>query len=462
MARIAFFHNALGKTDGVSLEVDKWKLVLERMGHTVFYCAGNDDVPHVHCIPELSFLHSESYKILRNATVKLVDFTERELEDAIWRQKDVIKRQLLAFIETNKIDVLIPNNLMSVGYHLPALIALWEVIQETGLPTISHNHDFYFEESGEVHPTCNVAQNILDTYAPANFPHVQNLVINRLAQRALKEKKGIDALVVPNVFDFDQPAWKRDEYNASFCSDMGIGEDDLVFLQATRVMNRKGIELAIDVVGALGTPAMRQRLEGKILYNGKMFTKDTHIVLLCVGRIEKFGATDNYVDMLKDRAKEKGVDIRFVGDYVKHSRGEKNGRKVYSLWDSYVYADMVTYPSYWEGWGNQFIEAVFAKLPILLFEYPVYVSDLRQDGFKTVSLGDTLDGRDHRGLAVVKEETIQRAAEEIVDILLSLDRYREMIEHNFSIGKEKYSLTTLESIIRSLFERIIEKRGDIY
>ncbi|MCX8009116.1 MAG: glycosyltransferase family 4 protein [Patescibacteria group bacterium] len=453
MKRIAFFHNALGKTDGVSLEVDKWRKALEEMGHTVFYCAGNDDVSHVYCIPELSFLHPQTYKILRNATVNLVDFTEQELEKAIWEQKDIIKQQLLRFIDDHMIEVLIPNNLMSVGYHLPALIALWEVIKETKLPTISHNHDFYFEESGEVHPTCRVAQEILDTYAPAHFPHVQNLVINRLAQKALKERKGIDARVVPNVFDFDQPRWQQDEYNSTFRSDMGVGEDDLVFLQATRVMNRKGIELAIDVVGLLGTPEFRKQFEGKKLYNKNVFPKKGKIVLLCVGRIEKFGATDNYVDMLKDRASEKGVDIRFVGDYMKHSRGTKNGRKVYSLWDSYVYADFVTYPSYWEGWGNQFIEAVFAKLPILLYEYPVFVSDLRADGFQTVSLGDRLDGKDHRGLAVVDESKVRRAAEEIVKILTSAEKYKAMTEHNFTIGKAKYSLQTLRTIITDLLSR---------
>jgi len=74
MSRVAFIHNALGKTDGVSLEVDKWRVVLERMGHEVFYCAGNDDVEGVFCIPELSFNHPVTYKILRNATVKLTDY----------------------------------------------------------------------------------------------------------------------------------------------------------------------------------------------------------------------------------------------------------------------------------------------------------------------------------------------------------------------------------------------------
>ena len=57
MARIAFFHNQLGKTDGVSLEVDKWRDVLLGAGHEVLYCAGNGDVDGAHCVPELMFTH---------------------------------------------------------------------------------------------------------------------------------------------------------------------------------------------------------------------------------------------------------------------------------------------------------------------------------------------------------------------------------------------------------------------
>jgi hypothetical protein len=34
-------HYQVGGTDGVSLEIDKWKQVLEEMGHTVRLCAGD-------------------------------------------------------------------------------------------------------------------------------------------------------------------------------------------------------------------------------------------------------------------------------------------------------------------------------------------------------------------------------------------------------------------------------------
>ena len=41
MKTIGIFHYQVGRTDGVSLEIDKWKQVLEEMGHTVYLCAGD-------------------------------------------------------------------------------------------------------------------------------------------------------------------------------------------------------------------------------------------------------------------------------------------------------------------------------------------------------------------------------------------------------------------------------------
>ncbi len=94
-----------------------------------------------------------------------------------------------------------------------------------------------------------------------------------------------------------------------------------------------------------------------------------------------------------------------------HSRGlTPDGAKVYSLWDSYVLADVVTYPSTWEGWGNQYIEAVFAKLPVLIWEYPVWQTDLGPAGFEVVSLGRELTGKDAAGLVTVAPEKVLAAA----------------------------------------------------
>lgn len=453
MAKIVFFHNALGKTDGVSLEVDKWRLCLERMGHEVFYCAGNDDSEQVHCIPELDFFHPVTKKLIHNATVELEDFTAQALVETIREQADIVKIKIKAYLEEIKPDCIIPNNLLSVGYHIPATIALSETIRELRIPTINHNHDFYFEDSGEVNPTCPEALSLLEEYAPPTGDNIINLTINSIARDQLFERKHIKATIVPNVFDFDQPQWQKDAYNADFRSAMGTSENDIVFQQATRVMDRKGIELAIDLIARAQEHIAD--MVGQTLYNGKKIASDSQCILLCSGRIEKFGISGSYQAALETHAKEKGVAIKFAGDKIKHSRGEHPERgKIYSLWDSYVYSDFVTYPSWWEGWGNQFIEAVFAKLPVVLFEYPVYTADLKQKNFQVVSLGQELAQSTTAGLVAVEDSVITKAAAAVVELLTDSSKREHAVSKNFEIAKQYYSLDVLSAIISQLLTEL--------
>jgi hypothetical protein len=41
MTTIGICHYKIGDTDGVSLEMDKWRVVLEGLGHTVHLCGGD-------------------------------------------------------------------------------------------------------------------------------------------------------------------------------------------------------------------------------------------------------------------------------------------------------------------------------------------------------------------------------------------------------------------------------------
>jgi glycosyltransferase involved in cell wall biosynthesis len=459
VSRAAFIQNKLGKTDGVSLEVDKWRRVLEGMGHEVLYCAGNDDVAGIHCIPELSLFHPTTRRILRNGTVELTDYdAPADLLADIHAHAETIERKLRAFIDQQKVDILIPNNLQSVGYNIPAMPALYNVIRDTGLATIAHSHDFWFEDSGEVNATCPEVAELFERYAPPDLPNVRHVVINRIAQRLLAERKGIEARVVPNVFDFDQPAWRPDAYNADFRERIGLSDGDVMLLQATRILDRKGVELAIDLVGELDTPDRRRQLAQRGLYDGRGFDESSRIVLVCSGYVESFGISGDYHANLLSRAADRGVDIRFVGEIVQHSRGRADdGSKVYSLWDSYVSADLVTYPSWWEGWGNQFIEAVFARKPVCLFEYPVYVSDLKEAGFDVISLGDALGERDHRGLVTVPPQRLAEAADQAVEMLTHADRRRRAVESNARIAEQRYSYRVLEGIIRELMDELEER-----
>lgn len=452
MANIGFIQHRLGRTDGVSLEVDKFRRVLENAGHSVYYLAGNEDVPGGEFIPELYPFDPVTQRILQNATRELTDYdSPANLMADIRIQADKIKPGMLSFIREHELDLIFPNNLVSVGYNLPGMLALNEAIEETGIQTVCHNHDFWWEDSGEVYPTCDEVVQFYERYAPPVAPNVSHIVINRIAQAELKERKGVESRVVPNVFDFNQEPWVQDDYNRDFRESLGIAENDLVFLQATRILDRKGVELAIDLIAELQRPENRKRLESIPLYDGRSFGPENRIILLCAGYVEGIGLSGGYPDALQAKTAALGVETIWCGERVKHSRGSDDAGKLYSLWDAYTGADFVTYPSCWEGWGNQLIEALFAKLPVVIFEYPVYLSDLKPVGFELVSLGGDLCPRDGKNLVTVPEAMIANAIPQTIQ-LLQVEGYRKAtVERNFALAREHYSYTALEGILKEIF-----------
>ena len=127
-------------------------------------------------------------------------------------------------------------------------------------------------------------------------------------------------------------------------------------------------------------------------------------------------------------------------------------KKVFSLWDTYVFADFVTYPSLWEGWGNQFLEAVRARLPIMIFEYPVFTTDIKEKGFKVISLGTVVSGKDQDGLVQVDNRKIKAAADQAVTMLTDPAVRKKLVDWNFKIGKEYYSMDALEAYLSPFIE----------
>lgn len=445
---IAMIHYKVGGTDGVSLEMDKWKLVLEGMGHTVYLCGGDLGTAEGVLIEELYHHRDDAERLTANTFWALEDYTdEAAYREALYERVEVIEGHLRDFIKDKQIDFLIPQNVWSVAVNPPVAIALANVMREFKIPALAHNHDFYFERNAYA-LTCKTAVDLADKYLPPRDPLARHVVINSLAQQALAERKGVAATIVPNVFDFDGPGWEPDDYNADFRARIGLGENDIFILQATRIVGRKGIELAVDFVRALDTPERRALLKERGLYDGRPFTDDSRIVLVLAGYAQDDLA--GYIPNLKQKIARAGIDALFVEDVIEARRRVVDGEKHYSLWDSYVYADFVTYPSLWEGWGNQFLEALRAKLPVLLFEYPVYECDIKDKGFSVVSLGSTVAGHDDLGLAQVSPDVMAAAADQALDLLTDSVAYRAAVEHNFALGQKHYSMAALREYLTRL------------
>jgi len=236
MSNIGICHYKVGNTDGVSLEMDKWKVVLEKLGHTVHLCGGDLAGTEGSLIEEL-YNHRENIeKIHRNAFDQLTEYeSELALEAEILEVARRIEQALCSFIDQFAIELLIPNNIWSIGVNLPAAIAFANVVHKRGIPAIAHHHDFHWETFRGMTPTCAIVSRMAQEYLPPNDPLITHVVINSLVRAELRQRSGVESTIVPNVFDFAGKPWCIDEYNHDFRKAIDVNENDILVLQATRI-----------------------------------------------------------------------------------------------------------------------------------------------------------------------------------------------------------------------------------
>lgn len=439
---IAIIHYKVGGTDGVSLEIAKWKQALESLGQRVFLCAGDLGQVDGFQINEIYHHHPDIVRLYTNTFNELKDFDQPGYEREIDYWSNLLEMKLLGFLTKNKIDLLVVQNAWSIALNPPLAIALESARLKLNLPVLAHHHDFYWERTEGISVTNAKALELVDKYLPPRSSGIRHVVINSLSQKELAARKGIQAQVLPNVFDFSHQPWQIDSFNQDFREQVGLQPNDVFILQATRIVPRKGIELAIDFVQALNHPERRRKLSQAGLYDGRKFDQDSRIVLVLAGYSQD-DRTGRYMAKLLDKIAECKIDVRFIDQRIAGQRRFDNGKKIFSLWDAYVVADFVTYPSLWEGWGNQLLEAVYARLPVLIFEYPVYLVDIKDKGFELISLGDKTLPEDDRGLARVSQEKIDAAADQAIELLTNGSMRQDLVEHNFQLGLRHFSLEML-------------------
>jgi len=446
--KVGICHYSVGRTDGVSLEVEKRKEMLTKMGYDVKLIAGPNSEGADYVISELDFDREDIVRIKENAFFARRDFSsDKELSDEIDRVAQAITDAFMQIHEKEKFDYLFLHNIFSHGRHIAAAKALAVLGEQTDIQLIAINHDFYSVGSytNIYKPTSDWVKEYLATYVPPQSEKIKQVTINSLNRAALKEKGGLDSMIIPDTFDFDQKPWHVDAYNSTLLYDIDVRPDDLFVLQATRIVERKAIELVVDLVAEL--TKRKAELVGKVLYNGKRLTEESRIVLVLAGYAEQ--ASLAYERKLTALIEEAGVEARFIHDHIDTWRGQRENQKLYSLWDCYTYADLVTYPSIWEGWGNQFIEAVFARKPVVVFEYPVFKADIKGEGYQVISLGDELDEDRAGGLVAVPKAKLEQATEETVALLLD-PRTVDVLDKNFIIGKKYHDDEVLRGLLTKL------------
>ena len=400
---VGFISTRLAGTDGVSLETAKWARVFESEGFCCFYFAGElDREPEAcHLVPEAHFTHPE----IKDIYTKSFDVTvrDRRVTERIHEMVYVLKDHLYEFIDKFEIDLLIPQNVLTIPLNIPLGVAITQVIMETGIPTIAHHHDFYWERDRFM---TNGVWDYLHMAFPPNLPSIDHVVINSFADEQLSLRKGISATVMPNIMDFENPPPPLDDYAADVRQALGVDEDELLVLQPTRVVARKGIEMAIELVHRLGMKAK--------------------LVISHASGDEGY----DYEQRLREYAELMNVNTIFVSNIINEKRGTtKEGRKVYTLDDVYPHADLVTYPSTFEGFGNAFLEAVYFQKPIVVNEYSIYTKDIKPKGFDVIELPGYVTAD---------------AVEKTKALLTDPKRIETSVLHNYDIGRRFFSFEVLE------------------
>jgi mannosylglucosylglycerate synthase len=431
---IGFISTRFAGTDGVSLETAKWAAVLERMGHTCFYFSGECDRPDGKCylVPEAFYRHpiiAAINEIVFSATWGQMhkgrklhpemealhkDFFSVYIRPArvtkqVQKLKDFFKEHLYKFADQYKLEALIVENALTIPINLPLGLALTEFIAETGYPVIAHHHDFYWERQRFLN---NSVQDYLDAAFPPNLPSIRHVVLNSVQARQLASRVGVTAVIIPNVMDFDSPPPSIDEYARSARADLGLTPDQYLILQPTRIIQRKGIEHAIELTRRLGLPA-------KLIISHAAGDEGTDYEK----RVREFAALLN-------------VTINFESAIVGDARGvTPEGRKIYALSDVYPQADLVTYPSSIEGFGNAFLEAIYYKRPLVVNNYSIYETDIKPKGFKVVEF----DG-------YINDATLDHARR----LLLHPEQAAQYAELNYELARRYYSYGVLERRLQLL------------
>ena len=423
--RIGIIIGRIGDVDGVSLETEKWIKVLQELGHEVYLLSGRyrrsilgEEFETL--IPGLSFFSPECEWEQDRAFFLPPDDPE-ELLEHLHRVSDRWAIRMFKWVMQNNIEVILSENASSLPTHLSMGMAIKKLVEHTGIRIVCHDHDFYWERGNRYFTPFPEVEEIIKETFPLQIPHAKHAVINTPSKKVLKEKYGMNSvIVVPNVMDFDQPYGEIDEYNQDLLNSIGIGKNDKPLFQITRIVKRKGIETALELI---------ERLDNK------------NIKLVITGTA-KDDVRKGYYKKLINIIKRKKLDERviFANRRILNMRRETpDGEKIYCLSDAYAHAAACTYFSEYEGFGNAFLEAVISKTPIFVNNYkPVYWPDIGSKGFKTVMIEDN--------------KLTDEAITEIEKIIIDKKLQKEIVEHNYNLGKLLFSSDTLREKLEILFE----------
>jgi hypothetical protein len=439
--RFAVVCGKLGDVDGVSLEVDKWIETLRDMGHEIYTVAGHyaADLPLVPAerrltVPSLRFDFEFQKNIEPVMFPHIVPGNKnnsssserRELMESLELKGSEAAEEIHQFVMENQIDCLIAQNTNAMPMTLVGGLAVHKLSSEYKTAVIFHHHDFWWERSRF---SGNHMEDLLKEIMPPVDPSLEHVVISSYAAHNLRTIRRVNPHIVPNCEDFSVPP-VRDGYNSDFRKELGYANDDILFLQPTRIVPRKRIEDSIILVSRFQKryPELKEKTRFVIsLYQGDELD-------------------DSYVHEIQALADAEGVKLDLIAERVASVRGnDEAGRKLYTNRDVLVNADFVTYLPIWEGFGNALLETVAARVPLAVATYLVYKTDIMNRGLECVEIRDDYD---ESGRLILPDSSLEQIYQIVTDAAVRA----VMTENSFNAMEQAFGMPVLRDKLRYILD----------
>jgi glycosyltransferase involved in cell wall biosynthesis len=269
-------------------------------------------------------------------------------------------------------DLVIVENLCSLPLNIEAATVTRDVLMGHPGRVLFHHHDFAWERPHLAH---------LDGFPPER-PNSLHVTVSEHARRDL-EARGFDAVCVHNSFDFDAPPGDRPGARASLDVDITT----TLLVQPTRAIPRKnvagGLRFATELAASL----------------------DADVQYWITGPAE-----DGYDDEFARLLAHASIPIH-VGRASRPA-------------DAYAAADLIVFPSTWEGFGNPVIESVAARRMLAAGGYP--------------ALDELVDG-----LEILPVDDVAPAVGWI------RNSRADVLEHNYAHARARFSLEHLPARIEA-------------
>ncbi len=258
------------------------------------------------------------------------------------------------------VDLVVVENLCTIPLNLPAARAVTRVLQ--GRAAILHHHDPPWQRDHHAHVT----------ELPPVDPAWRHVTINRLTEAQMRER-GMHATTIYNGFDLTANGDRVSTRKA-----LDVAQDERLVLHPVRAITRKDVPAAL---------TLAEGLQATYWLAGP--------------------AEDGYDDRLTRILA--GARCRVI-----------HRPPPFAMADAYAAADVVAFPSTWEGFGNPPIEAAIHRRPVAVGPYPV-ADELRSLGFRWFDPTDpaALDAFLHH-----PDESLHDVNETLARTHFGLDRVR--------------------------------------